>query len=226
MEPQPKAALPFPPLQPGRGRAAEPGCPATLPLAKEASSASRWITAALCWFLPCKRHREKKQLRFCAVQGLSLQRCSWPVVMCHVFILSCTGNQRGSAIGLSRSRSKARLVLTQTGVGSLDKPRRPSQSIVNSHVPALLRGAHVCPLNAWSVAGLQARSADAEYRSPSLQGHLCHNALFSWMEQGGGCPVTPTLCPSPRGQCPRAVPTPQASPAFAAGCLLPCNGVK
>lgn len=130
----------FPPLQLGRSRAAEPGCPATLPLAKEASSTTRWITAALCWFLLCKQRREKKQLRFCAVQGLSLQECSWPVVTCRVFILSRTGNQRGSAMSFSRSRSKARLVLTQTEVRSLDKPRRPSQSIINSHFPALLRG--------------------------------------------------------------------------------------
>lgn len=136
--------MPFPPLQLGRGRAAEPGCPATLPLAKEASSATRWVTAALCWFLLCKRRREKKQLRFCAVQGLSLQQCSWPVVTRRVFILSHAGNQRGSAVGFSRS--KARLVLTQTGVGSLDKPRRPSQSIINSHFPALLRGGlHLSP---------------------------------------------------------------------------------
>lgn len=217
----------FPPLQLGRSRAAEPGCPATLPLAKEASSATRWITAALCWFLLCKRRREKKQLRFCAVQGLSLQQCSWPVVMRRVFILSHTGNQRGSAVGFSRSRSKVRLVLTQTGVRSLDKPRRPSQSIINSHFPALLRGgAHICPQNVWPVAGLQARSVDAGYRSLSLRGHLCHHALFSWMEQGDGCPVIPTLCPSCQGRCPHAVSTPRPSLASAAGHLLPCNGIK
>lgn len=101
----------------------------------------------MCWFLLCKRRREKKQLRFCAVQGLSLQQCSWPVVTRRVFILSHTGNQRGSAVGFSRSRSKVRLVLTQTGVRSLDKPRRPSQSIINSHFPALLRGggSHLSP---------------------------------------------------------------------------------
>lgn len=110
------------------------------------------------------------------------------------------------------------------------KPGQTQETISEHHKQSLPSsaegGAHICPQNVWPVAGLQARSVDAGYRSLSLRGHLCHHALFSWMEQGDGCPVIPTLCPSCQGRCPHAVSTPRPSLAFAAGHLLPCNGIK
>lgn len=70
-------------------------------------------------------------------------------------------------------------------------------SIITSPVPALLRGAHDCPLNAWPVAGLPARSADAGCRS-CLCGVTSATMPHSggWSREGGSplswhCPLHP-----------------------------------
>lgn len=73
------------------------------------------------------------------------------------------------------------------------KPGQTQETISEHHkqsLPSSAEGeAHICPQNVWPVAGLQARSVDAGYRSLSLRGHLCHHALFSWMEQEVGAPL-------------------------------------